>query len=376
MIVEAAVAGREIECGVLAARGGGLPEASLPAEIRLRPGADWYDFAAKYLDDAVDFDVPADLDARSRPRPCRTAARRAYLALDCQGLARVDFFLGTAADGSDRLVINEVNTMPGLHADLDVPADVGGQRGGLPRAGRPAGRRRALARRLAARSVTPGGCPRAPGRRPARPARACLAAAPGAPAPSTGRRRRAPARRSPGSADELGCARRDRGAVGAAPAARRRSSQPPAGPKRSTTSPTTPTTPAHERDGAGAYGYRFGWERFWGTGPAPMTGVFVDQFRDRARAPAPTPRTSPRNEADVLRRHRCARTRRELPGGCRMLTVDDAEPAAGLRGPAAFAWCGHGVVQRLGDRRRGLRSRPPSTRSARWWRPSWPAAAR
>ena len=61
MIVEAAVPGREIECGVLAGRDGGLPEASLPAEIRLRPGTDWYDFAAKYLDDAVDFDVPADL---------------------------------------------------------------------------------------------------------------------------------------------------------------------------------------------------------------------------------------------------------------------------------------------------------------------------
>ena len=42
------------------------------------------------------------------------AARRAYLALDCRGLARVDFFLGTAPDGRDRLVINEVNTMPGF----------------------------------------------------------------------------------------------------------------------------------------------------------------------------------------------------------------------------------------------------------------------
>jgi D-alanine-D-alanine ligase len=42
------------------------------------------------------------------------AARRAYLALDCRGLARVDFFLGTDDDGNDRLVINEVNTMPGF----------------------------------------------------------------------------------------------------------------------------------------------------------------------------------------------------------------------------------------------------------------------
>ncbi len=113
VIVEASVPGREIECGVLAARGGGLPEASLPAEIRLRPGVDWYDFSAKYLDDSVDFDVPADLTPE-QTAAVQDAARRAYLAMDCGGLARVDFFLGTAADGSDRLVINEVNTMPGF----------------------------------------------------------------------------------------------------------------------------------------------------------------------------------------------------------------------------------------------------------------------
>ena len=113
VIVEACLPGREIECGVLAARGGGLPEASLPAEIKLRPGTDWYDFAAKYLDDAVDFDVPADLTPE-QTAAVQAAARRAYLALDCRGLARVDFFLGTSPDGSDLLVINEVNTMPGF----------------------------------------------------------------------------------------------------------------------------------------------------------------------------------------------------------------------------------------------------------------------
>jgi D-alanine-D-alanine ligase len=113
VIVEASLPGREIECGVLAGRDGGLPEASLPAEIKLRPGTDWYDFAAKYLDDAVDFDVPADLTPE-QTAAVQDAARRAFLAMDCQGLARVDFFLGTAADGSDRLVINEVNTMPGF----------------------------------------------------------------------------------------------------------------------------------------------------------------------------------------------------------------------------------------------------------------------
>ncbi|TFV89060.1 D-alanine--D-alanine ligase family protein [Blastococcus sp. CT_GayMR16] len=113
VIVEASVPGREIECGVLAPRGAGLPEASLPAEIRLRPGVDWYDFSAKYLDDSVDFDVPADLSPE-QTAAVQEASRRAYLAMDCRGLARVDFFLATAPDGSDHLVINEVNTMPGF----------------------------------------------------------------------------------------------------------------------------------------------------------------------------------------------------------------------------------------------------------------------
>ena len=111
VIIEAAVPGREIECGVLAGPDG--PEASLPAEIRLKPGVDWYDFAAKYLDDAVDFDVPAHLTPEQTTAVQQTACR-AFRALDCRGLARVDFVLGTDADGRDRLVINEVNTMPGF----------------------------------------------------------------------------------------------------------------------------------------------------------------------------------------------------------------------------------------------------------------------
>jgi D-alanine-D-alanine ligase len=113
VIVEASVPGREIECGVLAGNGDAPPEASLPAEIRLRPGVDWYDFSAKYLDDSVDFDVPADLTPE-QTAAVQAASVRAYQAMDCRGLARVDFFLGTGPDGRDRLVINEVNTMPGF----------------------------------------------------------------------------------------------------------------------------------------------------------------------------------------------------------------------------------------------------------------------
>jgi D-alanine-D-alanine ligase len=114
VIIEAAVPGREIECGVLAGVDGRSPEASLPAEIRLRQGTEWYDFAAKYLDDAVDLDVPATLEP-GQTAAVREAACRAFTALDCAGLARVDFFLGTdPATGADRLVVNEVNTMPGF----------------------------------------------------------------------------------------------------------------------------------------------------------------------------------------------------------------------------------------------------------------------
>src|SRR3954454_12761763 len=114
VVVEAAVPGREVECGVLARSGSPLPDASLPAEIRLRPGTDWYDFDAKYLDDAVEFDVPAGLTVE-QTAAVQEVSRRAYLALDCQGLARVDFFLGTdPATGADRWVVNEVNTMPGF----------------------------------------------------------------------------------------------------------------------------------------------------------------------------------------------------------------------------------------------------------------------
>jgi D-alanine-D-alanine ligase len=113
VIVEAAVPGREIECGVLARVDGGPPDVSVPVEIRLRPGTDWYDFDAKYLDDVVDFDVPAQLSAE-QTAALQDAARKAFLALDCEGLARVDFFLGTDDEGRDLVVVNEVNTMPGF----------------------------------------------------------------------------------------------------------------------------------------------------------------------------------------------------------------------------------------------------------------------
>ncbi len=108
VLVEAAVSGREMECGVLESESG-KPEASVVAEIRLVRGHDWYDFEAKYLDDACEFDVPASLSPELTAR-VQDAACRAFTALDCAGLSRVDFFLTP----DERVVVNELNTLPGF----------------------------------------------------------------------------------------------------------------------------------------------------------------------------------------------------------------------------------------------------------------------
>ncbi len=110
VLVEAAVIGREVECGVLEFPDGRI-EASLPAEIRMvaENSAGWYDFSAKYLDDACEFDIPAKLDDDVTVE-LQTMAVAAFRSLGCQGLARVDFFVG--ADGC--LTVNEINTMPGF----------------------------------------------------------------------------------------------------------------------------------------------------------------------------------------------------------------------------------------------------------------------
>jgi D-alanine-D-alanine ligase len=109
VVVEAAIGGREIECGVLEGLDGGEPEASVPAEVIVGGDHEFYDFEAKYLpDQGTELVVPADLpDAVSDE--VREMACRAFDALSCEGLARVDFFVS-----GDRVIINEVNTMPGF----------------------------------------------------------------------------------------------------------------------------------------------------------------------------------------------------------------------------------------------------------------------
>ena len=109
-LVEVSAEGaREIECGVLQALDG-TPETTLPAEIRVGGEHEFYDFAAKYLpEEHTRLDVPADLpdDVASR---LREHAARAFEAVGCEGLARVDFFVMP----DDSLVVNEINTMPGF----------------------------------------------------------------------------------------------------------------------------------------------------------------------------------------------------------------------------------------------------------------------
>ncbi|HEX8497849.1 MAG TPA: D-alanine--D-alanine ligase family protein [Actinomycetales bacterium] len=104
------VGARELECGVLGDLHGGAPQASAVAEIRMHSASGFYDFEAKYLpEEQVDLDVPAAVPDELAAR-VQAAAVRAFSALGCEGLARVDFFVG--ADGT--LTVNEVNTMPGF----------------------------------------------------------------------------------------------------------------------------------------------------------------------------------------------------------------------------------------------------------------------
>ncbi len=107
-LVESAVSGREVECGVLSARDGGSPRVSVAGEIIMH-GREFYDFEAKYIDpDAAELVCPASLQPGELAEMQRIAAR-AFEAIGGSGLARVDFFFtGT------EFIVNELNTMPGF----------------------------------------------------------------------------------------------------------------------------------------------------------------------------------------------------------------------------------------------------------------------
>jgi D-alanine-D-alanine ligase len=105
LLVERGVDARELEVGVL---GNDEPIASVVGEIL--PGADFYDYRAKYLDSGSQAVIPAAV-APAIAQAVQRLAVKAFTALDASGLARVDFFLER---GTDRLYVNEINTMPGF----------------------------------------------------------------------------------------------------------------------------------------------------------------------------------------------------------------------------------------------------------------------
>jgi len=109
VLVEAAIDGPEIECAVLEGVDGGPPEASLPGQVMVGGGADFYDFQAKYLADGTHMVIPAPIPEAAIAEVRRLAAL-AFDAISCEGLARVDFFY--TPDG--RVIVNEINTMPGM----------------------------------------------------------------------------------------------------------------------------------------------------------------------------------------------------------------------------------------------------------------------
>ena len=106
LVIEEAVDGREFECAVL---GNDAPQASVVGE--LVPSREFYDYADKYVEQGAEIVIPARIPPETA-EAMRALAVRAFRAVDCSGLARVDFFLGRGG----RVLVNEINTMPGFTA--------------------------------------------------------------------------------------------------------------------------------------------------------------------------------------------------------------------------------------------------------------------
>ncbi len=105
VIVERGITGREFECAVL---GNDHPIAAVPCEIL--PSREFYDYEDKYLLDAAQTVIPADLSPEQTAEMQRLAVE-CYRAMECEGMARVDFLLESA---TGKLYINEINTIPGF----------------------------------------------------------------------------------------------------------------------------------------------------------------------------------------------------------------------------------------------------------------------
>jgi D-alanine-D-alanine ligase len=105
VIVEKGLDAREIECSVL---GNDQPQASMPGEIR--PVNEFYDYEAKYVKEGSELVIPAKI-SRAESRQVQELALGAFRAVDCAGMARVDFLLDRP---SGKLFVNELNTIPGF----------------------------------------------------------------------------------------------------------------------------------------------------------------------------------------------------------------------------------------------------------------------
>jgi D-alanine-D-alanine ligase len=117
VLVEEFIAGIEVEVGVLGngVPGDGLPGnhesvASIPGEIAVARN-EWYDYAAKYVEGEMDLIIPARLSEAQTAR-VQELAVRAFVATECEGMARVDLFVGEDGEA----VVNELNTIPGFTA--------------------------------------------------------------------------------------------------------------------------------------------------------------------------------------------------------------------------------------------------------------------
>jgi len=116
VIVERAVAGAEIECAVLEGLDGGPPDTSLPGQLVIEGGEEFYDFEAKYLDPSGSMVIPAPVP-QAVIEEIRRMAAVAFEAVSCQGFARVDFFY--TPEGT--VLANEINTIPGMTATSYFP---------------------------------------------------------------------------------------------------------------------------------------------------------------------------------------------------------------------------------------------------------------
>ena len=113
IIVERSIDGRECECAVLGNRLNGKSVGKIDVQTspvgEIRTKREFYDYIAKYEDEKTQLIIPADLPNHHSDE-LRRLAREAFIAIDCTGMARVDFFL----TNEGAIWLNEINTIPGF----------------------------------------------------------------------------------------------------------------------------------------------------------------------------------------------------------------------------------------------------------------------